>query len=108
MTLPASLGPLLKARAFVLVGDHNQLPPLVACREAEEGGLGDSLFKRLSDAHPGAVVALPVQYRMAADIQALPNALIYGDALRCGTGALAGRGVGGEGWRGGLACQSAR
>ena len=33
-----------------------------------------------------AVVTLPVQYRMAADIMALPNALIYGDALRCGTG----------------------
>ena len=38
-----------------------------------------------------AVVSLPVQYRMAADIMALPNALIYGDALRCGTGAACGR-----------------
>lgn len=54
MVLPASLGPLLKARTFVLVGDHNQLPPLVTCKEAEEGGLGESLFKRLSDAHPQA------------------------------------------------------
>lgn len=92
MVLPASLGPLLRARTFVLVGDHNQLPPLVTCKEAEQGGLGDSLFKRLSEAHPKAVVSLPVQYRMAADIMALPNALIYGDALRCGTG----------GWLGGL------
>ena len=124
MVLPAALAPLLKARAFVLVGDHNQLPPLVACKEAEAGGLADSLFKRLSDAHPQAragagcwglglllgqgrrwqqgmwpflthlappapvqaVVQLPVQYRMAADIMALPNALIYGGALRCGSG----------------------
>ncbi len=52
MVLPASLAPLLKARAFVLVGDHNQLPPLVTCKEAEAGGMGESLFKRLSDAHP--------------------------------------------------------
>ncbi len=37
-----------------------------------------------------AVVTLPVQYRMAADIMALPNALIYGDALRCGTGGCMG------------------
>lgn len=52
MVLPASLGPLFKARSFVLVGDHNQLPPLVTCKEAEAGGLGESLFKRLSEAHP--------------------------------------------------------
>ena len=29
VTLPASLGPLLRCRTFVLVGDHLQLPPLV-------------------------------------------------------------------------------
>ena len=52
MVLPAALGPLLRSRTFVLVGDHNQLPPLVASKEAEAGGLGDSLFKRLSEAHP--------------------------------------------------------
>lgn len=52
MMLPAALGPLLRARSFVLVGDHNQLPPLVTCKEAEAGGLGESLFKRLSEAHP--------------------------------------------------------
>lgn len=54
MVLPAALGPLLKARSFVLVGDHNQLPPLVTSKEAEAGGLGESLFKRLSEAHPQA------------------------------------------------------
>jgi hypothetical protein len=90
MVLPAALGPLLCARTFVLVGDHNQLPPLVTCKEAEASGLAESLFKRLSEAHPSAVVTLPVQYRMAADIMALPNALIYNDALRCGTGGWGG------------------
>ena len=39
-------------RAFTLVGDHYQLPPLVTSRAAEEGGLGVSLFKRLCEAHP--------------------------------------------------------
>ena len=43
-----------RARTFVLVGDHNQLPPLVASRAAEAGGLAESLFKRLADAHPQA------------------------------------------------------
>ena len=41
----------------------------------------------LACATPQAVVSLPVQYRMAADIMELPNELIYGRALRCGTGA---------------------
>eukprot|EP00887_Chlorella_sp_A99_P004604 scaffold4.g4604.t1 len=89
ITLPATLGPLLRARSFVLVGDHNQLPPLVSSRAAAEGGLGVSLFRRLAEAHPGAVVTLPVQYRMAADIMALPNALVYGGQLVCGSEGVA-------------------
>jgi AAA domain len=35
VTMPACLPPLLRARTFVLVGDHYQLPPLVRSREAE-------------------------------------------------------------------------
>ena len=101
VTLPATLGPLLRCRSFVLVGDHNQLPPLVANKEAEAGGLGVSLFRRLAEAHPAAVVALPVQYRMAADIMALPNALIYGNqvGVRVGGGARGAGCVGGDAWR---------
>ena len=45
-------------RAFTLVGDHYQLPPLVTSRAAEEGGLGISLFKRLCDAHPQVYIVL--------------------------------------------------
>ena len=48
-----------RCRCFVLVGDPNQLPPLVSSREAEEGGLGTSLFKRLCDAHPQASLQNP-------------------------------------------------
>jgi DNA replication ATP-dependent helicase Dna2 len=54
ISLPAVLGPLLRARKFVLVGDHCQLPPLVTSRAAEAGGLGVSLFRRLCEAHPQA------------------------------------------------------
>jgi hypothetical protein len=52
VSLPACLGPLLLARTFVLVGDHYQLPPLVSNHLAAQGGLGVSLFRRLSEAHP--------------------------------------------------------
>ncbi|KAF8273386.1 AAA domain-containing protein [Lactarius quietus] len=43
-----------------------------------------SLFRRLSEAHPHAVVELTQQYRMNSDIMLLSNKLIYGDRLSCG------------------------
>ncbi|KAJ2063529.1 DNA replication endonuclease-helicase Dna2 [Coemansia sp. S146] len=85
ITLPVCLGPLLEARKFVLVGDHHQLPPLVRNTVARDGGLGTSLFKRLCEAYPMAVVRLEYQYRMNADIQRLANNLIYDGHLRCGS-----------------------
>nr|XP_029123131.1 DNA replication ATP-dependent helicase/nuclease DNA2 isoform X1 [Elaeis guineensis] len=84
-----SLGPLMLASIFVLVGDHYQLPPLVQSTEARENGMGISLFCRLSEAHPEAISALQCQYRMCAGIMELSNALIYGDRLRCGSSEIA-------------------
>ncbi|KAK3720452.1 DNA replication endonuclease-helicase Dna2 [Vermiconidia calcicola] len=91
ITLPTSLGPLLHARKFVLVGDHYQLPPLVQNKAALEGGLDISLFRQLSEEHPEAVATLGKQYRMCADIMSLSNVLIYDGQLRCGNEAVAQR-----------------
>lgn len=88
ITLPICAGPIRMARSFVLVGDHNQLPPVVKNEEAREGGLDVSLFKLLSDAHPEAVVNLEHQYRMCEDIMTLSNTLIYEGKLRCGVESL--------------------
>ncbi|KAK0673029.1 putative DNA replication ATP-dependent helicase [Cercophora samala] len=88
ITLPICLGPIRMARTFVLVGDHNQLPPLVQNNEARVGGLDVSLFKLLSDAHPSSVVNLEHQYRMSEDIMTLSNTLIYKGRLKCGTESL--------------------
>lgn len=85
ITLPICLGPIRRARTFVLVGDHNQLPPLVQNEEARLGGLDISLFKLLSDTHPESVVNLEHQYRMSEDIMTLSNTLIYEGRLKCGT-----------------------
>lgn len=85
ITLPICLGPIRMARTFVLVGDHNQLPPLVQNEEARLGGLDISLFKLLSDTHPDSVVNLEHQYRMSEDIMTLSNTLIYEGRLKCGT-----------------------
>ncbi|KAG6893366.1 hypothetical protein C0992_010298, partial [Termitomyces sp. T32_za158] len=91
ITLPTCVGPLRYAETFVLVGDHFQLPPLVRNPSARKGGLDVSLFRRLSDAHPHAVVDLTYQYRMNEDIMLLSNKLIYGDRLRCGSDSVAQR-----------------
>ncbi|GAA5824913.1 hypothetical protein JCM11251_005391 [Rhodosporidiobolus azoricus] len=85
VTLPTCLGPLRFADKFILVGDHNQLPPLVRNHTARKGGLDVSLFKRLSDAHPAAVVNLAHQYRMSEEIMLLSNELIYDGKLQAGT-----------------------
>ncbi|KAL6757709.1 P-loop containing nucleoside triphosphate hydrolase protein [Haematococcus lacustris] len=89
VALPASLGPLALASSFVLVGDHHQLPPLVTNPAAAAQGMSESLFKRLSEAHPQAVVQLCRQYRMAEEIQALSNSLVYSGSLRCASQAVA-------------------
>ncbi|KAG8960730.1 Tripartite DNA replication factor [Tulasnella sp. 419] len=85
ITLPTCLGPLRHADKFVLVGDHFQLPPLVRNPAARKGGLDVSLFRRLSEAHPAAVVDLAMQYRMNEDIMSISNELIYGGRLKCGS-----------------------
>ncbi|GAA5950222.1 hypothetical protein JCM21900_003514 [Sporobolomyces salmonicolor] len=84
VTLPTCLGPLRFADKFILVGDHHQLPPLVRNYAARTGGLDVSLFKRLSDAHPSAVVNLTHQYRMNEDIMLLSNKLVYSEQLKVG------------------------
>lgn len=85
ITLPVCLGPIRLAKTFILVGDHYQLPPLVANEEAREGGLDISLFKHLSDSHPSSVVNLEHQYRMCEDVMSLSNKLIYDGLLKCGS-----------------------
>ncbi len=85
ITLPFCIGPLRFCDRFVLVGDPNQLTPLVKNPEAKSGGLDLSLFKMLADDHPEAVTNLSYQYRMCNDIVILANTLIYEGELKCGT-----------------------
>ncbi|KAG8800957.1 Tripartite DNA replication factor [Serendipita sp. 398] len=89
ITLPTCVGPLRFAKKFVLVGDHYQLPPLVKSSRARKGGFDVSLFRRLSEAHPDAVVELIEQYRMNDDIMKVSNRLIYSNRMLCGSESVA-------------------
>uniref|UniRef100_A0A8D2LNV7 DNA replication ATP-dependent helicase/nuclease n=1 Tax=Varanus komodoensis TaxID=61221 RepID=A0A8D2LNV7_VARKO len=81
---PICLGPLFYSLRFVLVGDHQQLPPLVQNAEARDLGMSESLFKRLEQ-NKDAVVQLTVQYRMNSKIMTLSNKLVYEGKLECGS-----------------------
>ncbi|XP_060895987.1 DNA replication ATP-dependent helicase/nuclease DNA2 [Labrus mixtus] len=81
---PICVGPLCYAKRFVLVGDHQQLPPIVQNQEARSLGMDESLFKRL-ELHSEAVVQLNVQYRMNRQIMSLSNSLMYEGRLECGS-----------------------
>jgi len=86
LTEPDTLAALTLADRFVLVGDHEQLPPVVSTE-----GMGASLFERLMDEHPDAGVLLDRQYRMAQRIQAFPSREFYDGALRPANATVAGQ-----------------
>jgi DNA replication ATP-dependent helicase Dna2 len=89
ITEPIAIGPLRFADVFVLVGDHQQLPPIVKVPAAKQGGLDISLFERLAKHHPKSVVKLRCQYRMNKDVMLVANTLIYDGQLRCGNSMIA-------------------
>jgi DNA replication ATP-dependent helicase Dna2 len=66
------------ADRFVLVGDHQQLPPVVRA----ENDLQQSLFQRLIERVPDAAVMLDRQYRMSQRIQYFPSREFYDGKLR--------------------------
>jgi len=87
LTEPGTLAAINLADRFVLVGDHQQLPPVV---QSGDERLQRSLFERLHDEHPDASVMLDRQYRMSQRIQAFASREFYDGALRPATPAVAG------------------
>lgn len=115
---PICIGPLQFANsAFILVGDHYQLPPLQRSSggnrrpvprlankrrctadkkamqqderaESPNGTENESLFRRLCIKHPEAMVSLSLQYRMSGQIMGLSNELVYCGNLQCATKAV--------------------
>ena len=80
-TEPSALVPIVKGcRQLVLVGDHQQLPPTVISRRAEEGGLNRSLFDRLLACGLDSIM-LTTQYRMHPILREFPSARFYENRL---------------------------
>ena len=87
LTEPGTLAAVNRADRFVLVGDHEQLPPVVRA----ENRLRESLFQRLIEEHPDAGVMLDRQYRMSQRIQAFSSREFYDGRLRPATPEVAGQ-----------------
>lgn len=78
LTEPGTFLPTTLADRFVLVGDHQQLPPVVRA----ENDLRRSLFERLIEQAPDAAVMLDRQYRMSQRIQYFSSQEFYDGKLR--------------------------
>ncbi len=75
--------PMLRARKCVMAGDHCQLPPTIKSKEAESGGLSDTLFFKLitDERTKGCSRLLNVQYRMNSIINDWASREMYSGHL---------------------------
>jgi regulator of nonsense transcripts 1 len=81
---PECLIPLvLGCKQVVLVGDHQQLGPVIMNKKAAKAGLSTSLFERL--VHLGCVpIRLETQYRMHPCLSEFPSNMFYEGSLQNG------------------------
>ncbi len=80
---PASWIPLMRSQKVIMAGDHWQLPPTVKSKEAEKGGLADTIFERTIKAYQIDTM-LETQYRMHPQIMTFSNDFFYGGKLKSG------------------------
>jgi len=77
-TEPITWIPLTRAKKVVMAGDHFQLPPTVRSKEAEEMGLGVTLFERFYKIlGTGSKQLLERQYRMNETIMGFSSKEFY-------------------------------
>ena len=80
-TEPEALIPLVKGKKWILAGDHQQLPPTVKAKEAND--LRISLFERFQAELPqDRIDILTIQYRMHKEIMRFSNENFYHNQLK--------------------------
>ncbi|KGP77456.1 MULTISPECIES: serine/threonine-protein kinase [Paenibacillus] len=90
-SVPELLIPLLKGSRLILVGDHQQLPPILnteAIKLTSDGKQEDfesGIFKRLYDSFPKSNrIRLTTQYRMHRTIGDMISNVFYGNEIQTG------------------------
>ena len=74
---------VLGAKQLVMVGDHQQLGPVVMCKHAQKAGLSQSLYERLI-ALGLRPIRLEVQYRCHPALSEFPSNMFYEGQLQNG------------------------
>lgn len=83
-TEPECLIPVVHGcKQLILVGDHQQLGPVVGCKAAANAGLSKSLFERLIILGH-TPIRLTVQYRMHPCLSEFPSNMFYDGSLQNG------------------------
>ena len=86
-TEPECLIPLINGcRQVILVGDHQQLGPVIMNKQAAKAGLSQSLFERLVILGTKPI-RLKVQYRMHPCLSEFPSNMFYEGTLQNGVSA---------------------
>ncbi|WP_027852647.1 DEAD/DEAH box helicase [Marinobacterium litorale] len=81
VTSPLALMAMRRAKRFVFIGDHRQLPPVVSSLSVLDIGSA-SVFARLLSAERENVVTLNTTYRMNASLSAWPSEQFYAGLLQ--------------------------
>ena len=82
VTLPLAVMAMLTADAYIFIGDHRQLPPVLQSVPHNEAALA-SVFGRLSGR--GFSTMLEITYRMNAELTRWPGEAFYSGKLRAAT-----------------------
>lgn len=77
---PACWVAIRKSNKIILAGDHKQLRPTVKSKYADENGLTNTLFEKLTKNNSNSIM-LKIQYRMNKEIMAFSNKHFYHDKL---------------------------
>ena len=81
---PESLIPIVKGcKQLILVGDHQQLGPVILNKNASDAGLRQSLFERMIILG-NSPIRLEVQYRMHPCLSEFPSNMFYDGSLQNG------------------------
>lgn len=79
--IPHGMSAMAGARRGVLVGDHQQLGPVIT-GERQGDPLERSIFALLADQYPNEIQLLRETWRMNAGICRFPSRVFYGDAVQ--------------------------
>lgn len=80
ITVALAVMAMRKARRFVFVGDHKQLPPVILAKSVLVGQ-SDSIFSALITDNPATLTTLDTTYRMNRELAAWPSRVHYHNRL---------------------------